>query len=338
MVSWAGSARRARPGRYHRARSRCRRRQWFVEARPAGFGIRADQADQPVVAAQAFVTGGDVLEEGAYRVRDLARGQTQVLQFLRIEAHLQLRVGQADGVDPVDTLQAFDGLAHIACLAAQVLVHARTDHGDRGRREATRTGDLEDLRVLGGGRQLILLVLDLAAQIGDPLVEGAVVDVLESDQDAGYRFAAVRGHELHVLDLAQCVFERVGHLFLDVHGRGPGQHRGDDDPVEVDGRVLLARQCQVGQGADDQHQDKGQIGENMVVEQPAVERHYGSLAGATLTAWPSVRLQRPSVISRVSAGRSTEAGWPSWACGILTNCACPSRRTNNPSLSWRLTR
>ena len=76
---------------------------------------------------------------------------------------------------------------------------------------------------LGRVRQFVLLVLDLPAQVGDALVECTLVDVLEAHQHAGDRFAAVGRHELDVLHLAQCVFDRVSDLFSTSLAEAPGR-------------------------------------------------------------------------------------------------------------------
>jgi hypothetical protein len=60
---------------------------------------------------------------------------------------------------------------------------------------------------------------------------------------------------------------------LNVGGAGAGQGSGDVDPVEVDLRILLARHLQIGHQAHQDDHYEGDIGQRVIGDQVACERH-----------------------------------------------------------------
>ena len=160
----------------------------------------------------------------------------------RVKSDLQLRCCQTDRIDAINAAETLQILFDIARLDAQILIVRHTDDGNGCRRKSVCAGDLQNDRVGGGSRQFILFILDFTPQITDALVKQAFTDILEAHQDAGNRLAAVGGEELDILHLAHSILERIRDLFFDIQCGRPGQYRGDDDPVEIDGRILLSRQ------------------------------------------------------------------------------------------------
>ena len=186
--------------------------------------------------------------------------------ILAIE-NLQLRIVETVIIDPVDTLHQLQVIDHQLGITPQVLIvgHALDQYG--GGRERIRRDDFQHQWGGSGFREIVFGILDFTPQVGQVLVIGTLIDLVETDQQAADRFAAVAGDKLDIRHRLDRILQRVGNLFFHVLGGGSRQQGLDHDPVEIDVGVLLPWQAEIGQDADDQHQGKGQVRQYIVLEE-----------------------------------------------------------------------
>jgi hypothetical protein len=140
---------------------------------------RTSHSPSPVSTLPANTSRNQPRSVGQLAPVEAARGQR-----LRVEVDAQLRLAQAERQHLVDAGNALQVVAHAARGARRFSSSAWPVSSTIAVGKAVGGGDLEDLRVDRLGRQLgVGLVLDLAAQVVDALVEHALVDVAEAHQD-----------------------------------------------------------------------------------------------------------------------------------------------------------
>jgi hypothetical protein len=235
-------------------------------------GALAYQAQQPLLLAETQRAAGGVTEVARHAVGHRDGAEAERGNPLRVEEHLQLGIAQADRVDPVDAGETLEITLDAPRLATQRLRCRIAGHHQRRRGVGVGGGDLLHEWVLGlVGQVAVGLSLDLAAQVGDPLVELTLGKVVEAHQDAGDALAAGARDKTNVGEPGQRLLERVGDQLLDILGRRAGQEGLDLDPVEIDRRVLLTWQQLVVHHAHHHHQHEGEVGQDVVAEQALVQ-------------------------------------------------------------------
>ena len=236
-------------------------------------GVTAHHPDQPATPSHVDGAGRQIREGRLDGAHQGDRREPQGDETLGIETDLQFRVAQPHLLHAIDPLHPLQGLAHGARLIAQVFVVRLADHGQRRCGIGVGAGDLQDHRVTGGLWQLFPLRFDLAAQVRHPLVEQPLRDLLEADQDTGDPLPAVGRGELDVGHPSYRILEGIGDPLLHVRGGGPRHHRRDDDPVEVDGGILLAGKLLVGEETHHQNEQEGEVDQDVVAEETFQEIH-----------------------------------------------------------------
>jgi hypothetical protein len=167
-----------------------------------GIGGLALHAHQPLGVQRGHAARQYVAEPARHGIGHLDGGQAGRRHLRGIEVHVQFGFVEPQGQHLVHTFQLFQVLLEHGGGPAQMLA-ARAVDGDIGGREAVGGGDFEDLRIgRFQGQFRRVLVLHLAAQVVDALVEHPLGQFLETHQDRGQALARRRGHELDVLHLA----------------------------------------------------------------------------------------------------------------------------------------
>ena len=195
-----------------------------------------------------------------------------------MEFHPQFRFLKTQRQHLIDAGNLLQIILHRARGGAQGLVVGLTGQHHHGGGKTVGGGDFQDFRVQRLHRQFgVGLVLDFAAQVVDPLVEHPHRDVAKAHQDVGDALARGTDHELHVLHVADRIFQRVGDALFHILGGGARQGGGDVHPVEVDFRVLLARHVGIGEQTHQNHHHEGDVGQRVIGDQRLDEAHISAL-------------------------------------------------------------
>jgi hypothetical protein len=243
-------------------------------------GLLPDDAHQPFVGSGLAAPSERVAKRAAHRVGDVAAACAPRGERMRREFDEQLRIVLSEPEDAVDPGDALNVEPDLMRDGAQHLVVGATGEEHHRGREAVGGRDLRGARILRLGRQLGLgLVLDLAVEIVDALVEGAVIDLPEPHEYVRDVLAARGEHEADVLHVLDRLLERNRDALFHVFGGGARQDRRDVDPVEVNLGILLARHEQVPGEADQDHHRERDVREGMIEDQSLVETHAWIVGG-----------------------------------------------------------
>ena len=213
---------------------------------------------------------------------------------------MQFRVGNADGVHLIHTLDPFQVFLHETGLAPEIFIITGAGDHYHGAGEAIRGGEFVNHGVFGIFRQLVCVgVLHFPAQVDHALVKHVLLDLLEAHQDDGNVVPAGAVDKLHIPDATpQRVFYRLSHASLHVDG-GRARENGDDvHPVEIQFRFLGPGHLQVSQYAQQDNQAESQVRQDVVGQKPPDEIHGCRPTEAVSPGIPGTDFKSVSLLSR----------------------------------------